>query len=153
MNWKVYIMTIAIVIIAGGYMVVNEQSKKLNRLNDANKELASRLKELVNMNHDYQKRVTLLNQLDIKHTKELVNAKKEIDGLRILAERNPKRVYIRAECSSRITTNSTSSMDDATPARPTDTAIRNYWLLRERIAESERMIKGLQEYVNTECMN
>ncbi|WP_419894582.1 lysis protein [Proteus faecis] len=146
-------MTIAIVIIAGGYMVVNEQSKKLNRLNDANKELASRLKELVNMNHDYQKRVTLLNQLDIKHTKELVNAKKEIDGLRILAERNPKRVYIRAECSSRITTNSTSSMDDATPARPTDTAIRNYWLLRERIAESERMIKGLQEYVNTECMN
>ncbi|WP_202612827.1 lysis protein [Proteus sp. G2660] len=150
MNWKVYIMTIAIVIIAGGYMVVNEQSKKLNRLNDANKELASRLKELVNINHDYQKRVTLLNQLDIKHTKELVNAKKKIDGLRILAERNPKRVYIRAECSSRITTNSTSSMDDATPARPTDTAIRNYWLLRERIAESERMIKGLQEYIKIE---
>ncbi|WP_237584857.1 lysis protein [Proteus penneri] len=143
-------MTIAIVIIAGGYMVVNEQSKKLNRLNDANKELASRLKELVNINHDYQKRVTLLNQLDIKHTKELVNAKKKIDGLRILAERNPKRVYIRAECSSRITTNSTSSMDDATPARPTDTAIRNYWLLRERIAESERMIKGLQEYIKIE---
>ncbi|UDN37603.1 hypothetical protein [Proteus sp. NMG38-2] len=45
MNWKVYIATMAIVIIAGGYMVVNEQSKKLNRLNDANKELASRLKE------------------------------------------------------------------------------------------------------------
>lgn len=148
MNWNFYIATIAIVIIAGGYIVVNEQSKKLNRLNAANRELASRLKELVNINHDYQKRVTLLNQLDIKHTQELVNAKKEIDGLRIWAERNPKRVYIRAECSSRITTNSTSSMDDATPTRPTDTAIRNYWLLRERIAESERMIKGLQEYFN-----
>lgn len=51
----------AIVIIAGSYMVVNEQSKKLNRLNDANKELASRLKKLVNINHDYQKRVILLN--------------------------------------------------------------------------------------------
>ncbi|XQX20211.1 lysis protein, partial [Proteus terrae subsp. cibarius] len=25
----------------------------------------------------------------------------------------------------------------ATTARPTDTAIRNYWLLRERIAQSE----------------
>ncbi|WP_337228458.1 lysis system i-spanin subunit Rz [Proteus faecis] len=148
MNWNFYIATIAIVIIAGGYIVVSEQSKKLNRLNDANRELASRLKELVNINHDYQKRVTLLNQLDIKHTQELVNAKKEIDGLRILAERNPKRVYIRAECSSRSTTNSSSSMDDATPTRPTDTAIRNYWLLRERIAESERMIKGLQEYFN-----
>lgn len=152
MNWNFYIATIAIVIIAGGYIVVNEQSKKLNRLNDANRELASRLKELVNINHDYQKRVTLLNQLDIKHTQELVNAKKEIDGLRILAERNPKRVYIRAECSSRSTTNSTSSMDDATPARPTDTAIRNYWLLRERIAESEQMILGLQDYIRSECL-
>ncbi|MCF1958105.1 lysis protein, partial [Escherichia coli] len=26
-----------------------------------------------------------------------------------------------------------------------------YWLLRERIAESERMIKGLQEYIRYEC--
>ncbi|MCW9688042.1 lysis protein [Proteus terrae] len=152
MNWKFYIATMAIVIIAGGYIVVSEQSKKLNRLNDANKELASRLKELVNINHDYQKRVTLLNQLDIKHIQELVNAKKEIDGLRILAERNPKRVYIRAECSSRITTNSSTSMDDATPTRPTDTAIRNYWLLRERIAESEQMILGLQDYIRSECL-
>lgn len=151
MNWKFYIAIMAIVIIADGYMVVNEQSKKMNRLNDANKELASRLKELVNINYNYQKRVTLLNQLDIKHTKELVNAKKEIDRLRILAEHNPKRVYIRAECSSRTTTNSTSSMDDAIPSRPTDTALRNYWLLRERITESERMIKGLQEYIRYEC--
>lgn len=78
MNWKFYIATMAIVIIAGGYMVINEQSKKLNRLNNANKELASRLEELVNINHDYQKRVTLLNQLDIKHTQELVNAKKKL---------------------------------------------------------------------------
>ena len=61
MNWKFHIATMAIVIIAGGYMVINEQSKKLNGLNDANKELASRLKKLVNINHDYQKRVILLN--------------------------------------------------------------------------------------------
>ncbi|PCQ32082.1 lysis system i-spanin subunit Rz, partial [Proteus mirabilis] len=40
----------------------------------------------------------------------------------------------------------------ATTARPTDTAIRNYWLLRERIAESEQMIKGLQDYIKQECM-
>lgn len=49
MNLKFYIATIAIVIIAGDYMVANEQSKKLNRLNDANKEIASRLEELVNI--------------------------------------------------------------------------------------------------------
>ncbi|MCW9695147.1 lysis protein, partial [Proteus mirabilis] len=41
----------------------------------------------------------------------------------------------------------------ATTARPTDTAIRNYWLLRERIAESEQMILGLQDYIRVECVN
>ncbi|WP_235375979.1 lysis protein, partial [Proteus faecis] len=34
-----------------------------------------------------------------------------------------------------------------------DTAIRNYWLLRERIAESEQVILGLQDYIRTECVN
>ncbi|EPG4010323.1 lysis system i-spanin subunit Rz, partial [Providencia stuartii] len=45
-----------------------------------------------------------------------------------------------------------TGLDDAITARPTDTAIRNYWLLRERIAELERMIKGLQDYIRTECL-
>ena len=35
-------------------------------------------------------------------------------------------------------------VDDATRARPTDAAIRNYWILRERIAQSESIILGLQ---------
>ncbi|WP_375710494.1 hypothetical protein [Proteus vulgaris] len=30
--------------------------------------------------------------------------------------------------------------------------MRNYWLLRERIAESEQMIKGLQSYIEAECL-
>lgn len=42
---------------------------------------------------------------------------------------------------------------NATTARPTDTALRNYWLLRERIAESEQMILGLQDYIRVECVN
>ncbi|MEX5891288.1 lysis system i-spanin subunit Rz [Providencia vermicola] len=43
-------------------------------------------------------------------------------------------------------------MDDAITPRSTNTAIRNYWLLRERIAESEQMIKGLQSSIRTECI-
>lgn len=34
-----------------------------------------------------------------------------------------------------------------TATRPDDTAVRNYWLLRERIAEFGQIIKGLQEYI------
>ncbi|EMA4784420.1 lysis protein, partial [Providencia rettgeri] len=48
--------------------------------------------------------------------------------------------------------NSTSGLDDGTAARPTDSAIGNYWLLRQRIAESKQMILGLQDYIKTECL-
>lgn len=61
-------------------MAVNEQSKKLNRLNDANRELTSCLKGLVNINYDYQKRVALLNQFDIEYAQELINTKKRLIG-------------------------------------------------------------------------
>ncbi|KGQ17065.1 lysis system i-spanin subunit Rz, partial [Proteus mirabilis] len=81
----------------------------------------------------------------------LTNAKAEIDRLRVSAERNPDRVYIKAECP-KSTTTSPASMDDATTARPTDSAIRNYWLLRERITQSEQMILGLQDYIRQECI-
>ncbi|HCN41490.1 MAG TPA: lysis protein [Proteus vulgaris] len=113
--------------------------------------LTNSFNEQVNINQNYQARIKSLHDLDVKHTQELDNAKTEISRLRDLSERNPERVYIKAECpkSEGVTT---SGMDDATTARPTDTAIRNYWLLRERIAESEQMIKGLQEYVKTGCI-
>ncbi|MEQ5755352.1 lysis protein [Providencia rettgeri] len=127
-----------------------KQHERIGELNTKNAELLVELTEQVKINEDYQERVQSLHQLDTKHTQELANAKIEIDKLRIAAERNPERVYISASCKKAegITT---SGMDDAATARPTDSAIRNYWLLRERIAESEQMIKGLQDYIRTEC--
>ncbi|WP_368872211.1 lysis protein [Proteus terrae] len=112
--------------------------------------LTSSFNEQVNINQDYQARIKSLHDLDVKHTQELNNAKTEISRLRDLSERHPERVYIKANCSKSEGV-TTSGVDDATTARPTDSAIRNYWLLRERIAESEQIIKGLQEYINTQC--
>ncbi len=112
--------------------------------------LTNSFDEQVSINQAYQARIKFLHDLDVKHTQELNNAKTEISRLRDLSERHPERVYIKANCpkSEGVTT---SGVDDATTARPTDTAIRNYWLLRERIAESEQMIKGLQEYIYSQC--
>ncbi|WIV89793.1 lysis protein [Proteus appendicitidis] len=148
--WKFYIVVVIVGIVAGGCVLINTQAKKINILVEHNKELTTTLEEQKAINTDYQVRIERLNQLDTRHTQELVNAKNEISRLRDISERNPERVYIKSECP-KSTRNSTSSMDDATTARPTDTAIRNYWLLRERIAQSEQMIKGLQDYIRTEC--
>ncbi len=97
-------------------------------------------------NKDYQLRINRLYQLDNRHLQELVHAKKEIDQLRDISERAPERVYIKAECPKASAT-STTSLVNANTARPTDTAIRNYWVLRERIAQSEQIILGLQDYI------
>ncbi|WP_438804944.1 lysis protein [Proteus mirabilis] len=133
------------------FIMTRWQAGKIDDLKESNQSLTEQLSQQVKINKDYQARITRLNQLDIKYTQELASAKNEIDRLRVSAERNPDRVYIKAECP-KSTTTSTASMDDATTARPTDTAIRNYWLLRKRIAESKQMILGLQDYIRTECL-
>ncbi|HEK0777953.1 TPA: lysis protein [Proteus mirabilis] len=133
------------------FIMTRWQAGKIDELKESNQSLTEQLSQQIDINKDYQARITRLNQLDIKYTQELASAKNEIDRLRVSAERNPDRVYIKAECS-KSTTTSTASMDDATTARPTDTAIRNYWLLRERITQSEQMILGLQDYIRTECL-
>lgn len=148
---KLYAVITMVGIIVGGYWVVNWQANRINSLTDINKKLAVALEEQKSINTDYQARIMRLNQLDIQYTQELANSKNEISRLRDISERHPERVYIKAECPKSKTTPSTS-LAYATTARPTDTAIRNYWLLRERIAESEQMIKGLQDYIKQECM-
>ncbi|EMI0020441.1 TPA: lysis protein [Proteus mirabilis] len=148
--WIFYIVVVIVGIVAGGCALINAQAKRINTLTENNKELTTALKEQKDINTDYQARIERLNQLDTRHTQELVNAKNEISRLRDISERNPERVYIKAECP-KSTSNPTTSMDDAITARPTDTAIRNYWLLRERITQSEQMILGLQDYIRQEC--
>ncbi|HEK0807989.1 TPA: lysis protein [Proteus mirabilis] len=150
-HWKLYIVVVMVGIVAGGCVLINAQAKRINTLIENNKELTTALEEQKAINTDYQVRIERLNQLDIRHTQELVNAKNEINRLRDLSERHPERVYIKAECP-KISATPTTSMDDATTARPTDSAIRNYWLLRERIAQSEQVILGLQDYIRQECV-
>ena len=149
---KLYVVIVMVGIIVGGYWVINRQANRINLLIEKNKELTIALEEQKSINTDYQARIMRLNQLDIQYTQELANAKNEISRLRDISEHHPERVYIKAECP-RVTTTSSTSLAHATTARPTDTAIRNYWLLRERIAESEQVILGLQDYIRTECVN
>ncbi|HCT7640337.1 TPA: lysis protein [Morganella morganii] len=149
MNWKKAV--IAALFIAAAWWVYDTYRDN-QQLKADNTTLSGQLAEQVAINKDYQERAQKLHELDIRHTQELANAKTEIDRLRIAADRNPERVYIKASCPKTGSV-TTTGMDDAVPARPDDTAVRNYWLLRERIAESEQMIKGLQGYIRMECLN
>lgn len=142
-------MNIIILCLIVGLFWLIDKHKTLNQQYiDATNKLSQQIAE----NRDYQSRVYQLNQLDNQHLQEMDNAKKEIYRLRDISERAPERVYIKAECP-KISGAPTSRLDDANTARPTDTAIRNYWLLRERIAQSDQIILGLQDYIKKECID
>ncbi|MEQ5208667.1 lysis protein [Proteus sp. fly-1067] len=145
------IILVMVICIAWQSNQLDKLSESITKLEKDKSSLTDQLSQQIENNKDYQARITRLNQLDIKYTQELASAKNEISRLRDISDRNPERVYIKAECP-KISITPTTSLDDATTARPTDTAIRNYWLLRERIVQSEKVILGLQDYIRTECI-
>ncbi|QIF94826.1 lysis system i-spanin subunit Rz [Proteus vulgaris] len=116
-----YIPWFFLLLLSALLMALSLSNAKIKKLSNENELLSKNLSEQININSDYKERIERLNQLDTRHTHELVNAKNEISLLRDISERNPERVYIKANCP-KSTSNPTTSMDDATTARPTDTA-------------------------------
>lgn len=101
---------------------------------------------------DMRTRQRDVSSLDAKYTQELADAKKTISDLRRDVDSGNKRLRLSATCVGANNSTTSSSVDDADSARLTDSAQRDYWSLRERIETSDKMILGLQEYINTQCL-
>ncbi|HEI7947545.1 lysis protein [Proteus mirabilis] len=127
------------------------QGNRIGKLKASNAELTSQLSQQVEINKDYQARITRLNQLDIKYTQELASAKNEIDTLRDAVSSGNKRVYVKAECPA-ITKNPTESGSNEATARLNKAVEQDYLRLREMIVENEQQTLYLQNYINTECL-
>lgn len=125
--------------------------KEVIELGKENKSLTEQLSQQVEINKDYQARITRLNQLDIKYTQELASAKNEIDTLRDAVNSGSKRVYVKAECPA-VTKNPTESGSNEATARLNKTVEQDYLRLREMIVENEQQTLYLQNYINTECL-
>ncbi|WP_286863245.1 MULTISPECIES: lysis protein [Pantoea] len=100
---------------------------------------------------DMQTRQRDVAALDEKYTKELADAKATIDQLHDDVATGKRRLQLNATCAKQ-STSGTASMDDATSARLTDAAQRDYFTLRERIEVAVKQIAGLQQYINEQCL-
>ena len=100
---------------------------------------------------DMQTRQRDVAALDEKYTKELADAKATIDQLHDDVATGKRRLQLNATCPKQSATG-TASMDDATTARLTDTAQRDYFTLRERIEVVGKQMAGLQEYIREQCL-
>ncbi|HEK2943428.1 TPA: lysis protein [Proteus mirabilis] len=127
------------------------QGNRIGKLKASNAELTSQLSQQININKDYQARITRLNQLDVRHSQELASAKNEIDRLRDAVNSGSKRVYIKAECPT-VTKNSTESGSNEATARLNKAVEQDYLRLREMIVENEQQTLYLQNYIKTECL-
>ncbi|HID8088680.1 TPA: lysis protein [Proteus mirabilis] len=142
---------VSVGVILAMIITIEWQSGRIDKLKDSNAELTTQLSQQVEINKDYQARITRLNQLDIKYTQELASAKNEIDTLRDAVSSGSKRVYIKAECPA-TTKNSTESGSNETTARLNKAVEQDYLRLREMIVENEQQTLYLQNYIKTECL-
>ncbi|OAT22127.1 lysis protein [Proteus myxofaciens] len=149
MNIKLASVIILGVCVLGG--LLNWQVVENQKLTNENEHLSSQLSEQIDINKDYQARITRLNQLDIKYTQELASAKNEINTLRDAVNFGNKRVYVKAECPA-VTKNSTESGSNETSARFNKAVEQDYLRLREMIVENEQQTLYLQEYIKKECL-
>ncbi|WP_245210965.1 lysis protein [Proteus mirabilis] len=129
------------------WWVIDDYDKLSKDYNTATNQLSQQ----ININKDYQARITRLNQLDIKYTQELASAKNEIDTLRDAVNSGSKRVYVKAECPA-VTKNLTESGSNEATARLNKAVEQDYLRLREMIVENERQTLYLQDYIRTECL-
>ena len=101
---------------------------------------------------DMQTRQRDVAALDAKYTKELSDAKKTINDLRRDVDSGAKRLRIAATCPGVPKTTSATGVDDAGSPELTPDARRNYFDHRDGIATVNKMIYGMQEYIDTQCL-
>ncbi|HFE8594406.1 TPA: lysis protein [Citrobacter freundii] len=89
--------------------------------------------------------------LDAKYTKELADAKKQLDDLQRCVSDGKCGLRVNAKCPATGETG-TGSLGDASGPRLTDSAQRDYFTLRERIVTVTKQVGYLQEYINTQCL-
>ena len=101
---------------------------------------------------DMQVRQRDVAVLDAKYTKELDDAKKQLDDLQRCVRDGKCGLHVNARCPASGAT-STGGMGDATGPRLTDSAERDYFTLRERIETVTKQVGYLQEYIKEQCLN
>lgn len=100
---------------------------------------------------DMQTRQRDVAALDAKYTKELADAKKQLDDLQRCVSDGKCGLRVNAKCPANGAAG-TGSLGDASGPRLTDSAQRDYFTLRERIVTVTKQVGYLQDYINTQCL-
>lgn len=115
----------------------DKATRKLSLANDTIKDMQTRQRDVA--------------ALDAKYTKELSDAKKQLDDLQRCVRDGKCGLHVNARCPANGET-STGGMGDATSPRLTDSAERDYFTLRDRISTVTKQVGYLQDYIKEQCL-
>lgn len=101
---------------------------------------------------DIQTRQRDVAVLDAKYTKELADAKSQLDDLQRCVSSGKCGLRVNAKCPANGAT-ATGGVGDASGPRLADSAQRDYFTLRERIVTITGQVNYLQNYIKEQCLN
>lgn len=100
---------------------------------------------------DMQTRQRDVAALDAKYTKELADAKSQLEDLQRCVSSGKCGLHVNARCPANGTAG-TGGMGNASGPRLTDSAERDYFTLRKRIVTVTKQVGYLQDYISEQCL-
>ncbi|NUW61948.1 lysis protein [Cronobacter muytjensii] len=150
-NWKIILFATMSLLLAIAMVIASHYRSALTEsqasLTKVNREL-SLAKDTI---ADMQTRQRDVAALDAKYTQELADAQSTINQLERDVATGKRRLQLNATCTANGAT-STGSLGDASTARLTDSAQRDYFTLRERIETVTKQVNYLQDYIRQQCL-
>ncbi|WP_105693516.1 lysis protein [Cronobacter dublinensis] len=150
-NWKLILfaamtllLAIAIVIASHYRSALTETKASLTKVNRELSLSKATIKDMETRQRD-------VASLDAKYTQELADAQSTINQLERDVATGKRRLQLNATCTANGTT-STGSLGDASTARLTNSAQRDYFTLRERIETVTKQVNYLQDYIRQQCL-
>ncbi|MEG5786836.1 lysis protein [Enterobacter bugandensis] len=89
--------------------------------------------------------------LDAKYTKELADAKSQLEDLQRCVSSGKCGLHVNARCPAHGTAG-TGGLGDASSPRLTNSAERDYFTLRDRIVTVMKQVGYLQDYLKEQCI-
>lgn len=150
-NWKLIIFAAMSVMLAIAIVIASHYRSALKEsqasLTKVNRELILAKDTITDM----QTRQRDVAALDAKYTQELADAQSTINQLERDVATGKRRLQLNATCTTNGSTY-TGSLGDASTARLTDSAERDYFTLRERIETVTKQVNYLQDYIRQQCL-
>ncbi|WP_415763922.1 lysis system i-spanin subunit Rz [Pseudomonas sp. CP4] len=133
-----------------GFQILEGQRDTARAERDAAEYEASGLREAARISGEM---IAARDGIDRHRTKELTDARAQIDTLRLDVADGRRRLLFNATCSTN-TPNATGAggVADAGAAELAADARSDYFALRDQLALSKQMILGLQDYVGQVCL-